>query len=190
VILLIIVLALTVWAILAIRKRSKKAQARRAEAERRTREELARMRKEASAEAARMREVIREQQRQAKEQERQAEMLEKHEAQINGLLFRIEQAEAIIAHHSEMLETLKAQRKTAQADLDKVKHDLFVLQYMADRASKDKDRAELTKQAQTLSRQKTTLENRVLTLNGKIFTSEQKIGKARFDKAEAERKIA
>lgn len=177
--------------VISIKRKRAKRNARRDAEDQRIREEIARMRKEADAEAKRMRSVIREQMQQRAEQERQAEMLAKHEAQITNLLFRIEQAEDIIAHNSEVLEMLSAQMDEAQKRFDDADRELFIIRYQLENAARltGKQRSELSAQYRRTEKQREQAQNKVITLKNKMFTSEMKIKKASADKAEAERKI-
>lgn len=177
--------------VISVKRKRAKRNARRDAEDQRIREEIARMRKEADAEAKRMRSVIREQMQQRAEQERQAEMLAKHEAQITNLLFRIEQAEDIIAHNSEILEMLSAQMDEAQKRFDDADRELFIIRYQLENAARltGKQRSELFAQYRRTEKQREQAQNKVITLKNKMFTSEMKIKKASADKAEAERKI-
>lgn len=158
--------------------------------------------------------LAREQIRMAAEQERQAALLEKHEEELRKLYFKIDQAEDIIAHHTEMLEMLNSQRDAVSAEIKEITDKISICEDELDvyKASKDSqfsgvdgallymDKFAIAKEQQGHSRKsadveklrkrKTTLEGRLLTLESKIFSTEQKIKKAEYDKYEAQRKIA
>lgn len=156
-----------------------------------------------------------EQIRMSKIQEQHSAQLAKHEEAINKLYFRIEQAEDIIAHHTEVLDLLTAQYEQVKAELDSINEKLFIANnglnpdeiargdkgawgmsddpeaYMdmfakaLDDKAKGKNKADTAK----LEKRKTTLENKILTLRNKIFTSEQKIKKAECDKYTATKRV-
>lgn len=176
------------------------------------------------AEQARQRE---EQIRQAEEQIRQMEMytqlsaqVMQNETEIRKLYFRIEQAEDIIAHNTEMLALFTSQRNSILSEIEsidkaiRIEHDLDVYNAMNDpkftnphgRTVGDGATAYMDMSAQSdgyksgtrrpkvdvekLRKKKTSLEAKLLSLNKSIFSAEQKIKKAEYDKYEAERKMA
>ena len=175
----IIIIALLIWAISSI---VKSASAKKAERERqkqiarlnaenaRRKAEAARIREEfrirqaeAKAEVQRMVAIEREQMRLAKESAKHEEMLLKHEEEIEKLKFRMEQAESDIEHWTEQLGNLYA---------------LLDIEQNAQIAS-------VPGSAQDAKHQR-----KIITLTNQIHTAENRIAKAKFAKAEAERKIA
>lgn len=175
----IIILALTIWAISAVIKSAKAKQAernrqaqiarinaenmkRKAEAQR-MREEFKARQLEAKLEVERMVAIEREQMRQAKEIEKHEAWLRKHDEEIAKLNFRISEAERTIAHFTPLFETLKAQ------------YDELTLKIKF-----YEQRGLLTGGA------KKELEK----VSNKLYAVETKINKAKFDKEQAERKIA
>ena len=175
----IIILALTIWAISAITKSVKAKQAernrqaqiarinaenmkRKAEAQR-MREEFKARQLEAKLEVERMVAIEREQIRQAKEIEKHEAWLKKHDEEIAKLNFRISEAERTIAHFTPLYDALKAQ------------YDELTLKIKF-----YEQRGLLTGGA------KKELEK----VSNKLYAVETKINKAKFDKEQAERKIA
>lgn len=175
----IIVLALAIWAISAVTKSAKAKQAernrqaqiarinrenaqRKAEAQR-IREEFKARQLEAKLEVERMVAIEREQIRQAKEIEKHEAWLKKHDEEIAKLTFRISEAERTIAHFTPLYDALKAQ------------YDELTLKIKF-----YEQRGLLTGGA------KKELEK----VSNKLYAVETKINKAKFDKEQAERKIA
>ena len=91
-----------------------------------------------------------------------------------------------------MLEVLSAQMENAQSNLKETETALYVVKYQLAKAQhlSEKKRADLSAQAAKLEKQKEQAQNKVITLKNKMFAAEQKINKAKFDKEQAERKIA
>ena len=175
----IILLALMIWAISSI---VKSASAKKAERERqrqiarlnaeakqrqieaaRIREEWKQRQAEAKIEVQRMVALEREQMRQAKELEKHEAMLRKHDEEIAKLTFKVEQATADIEYITEQLGELYALLDIAENQ-----------QMMAVPGSKADASAQ----------------NKVISLKNRIRTAEKKLDKAKFDKEQAERKMA
>jgi len=99
--------------------------------------------------------LLREQERQAKEQERQAAQLAKHERRIADLEYRMKQAEQDIAHYTETLGNLCALLDIEQAE-----------------------------QAAAVPGSKTDIkcQKRIITLNNQIHTAETRLNKAKHTK--------
>ena len=161
----LIIIGLLLWATLAIHKskKQKREALRRAEMDRRTKEQIARIRANAKVEAQRMRAVVAEQQKQAKEQARQAAILAKHEEEIEKLKFRMAQAESDIEHFTEQIANLYA---------------LLDIEMMAQSSS-------VPGSAEDAKHQR-----KIITLNNQIHTAETRLERAKFNKEQAERKIA
>ena len=98
-----------------------------------------------------------------KEQEKHAAMLKKHEEEIAKLKFRMAQAESDIEHFTEQLGNLYA---------------LLDIEEMA-RSSAVPGSAEDAKH-----------QRKIITLTNQIHTAETRLEKAKFNKEQAERKIA
>ena len=175
----IIILALTIWAISAATKsakakqmeRNRQAQIARINAENarhkaeimRVREDIRRREAEARAEVNRMAAIEREQMRQRKEQEKQAAMLAKHDEEIEKLKFRMAQAESDIEHFTEQIANLYA---------------LLDIEQMAQAS------------AVPGSKEDSKHQRKIITLTNQIHTAESRLEKAKFNKEQAERKIA
>ena len=141
-----------------------RAEQMRAKAEQqRIRDELKAQKTSAEAEIKRRIALEREQIRLAKEQQRQAEILKKHDEEIAKLTFKVEQATSDIEFITEQLSDLYALLDIAENQ-----------QMMAVPGSK----ADVSAQ------------NKVISLKNRIRTAEKKLDKAKFDKEQAERKIA
>ena len=161
-----------IWGMIA---RSRSAKQRKAEERRaaqiarinaenaKRKAEIARIKANAKAETARMVAIEREQMRQAKEQAKQAAMLAKHEEEIEKLKFRMARAESDIEHFTEQLGNLYA---------------LLDIEEMA-RSSAVPGSAEDAKH-----------QRKIITLTNQIHTAETRLEKAKFNKEQAERKIA
>lgn len=168
----LLILGGMIWGMIALIRSAKqrKAERRRAaqiariNAENAKRKaEIARIKANAKAETARMVAIEREQMRQAKEQAKQAAMLAKHEEEIEKLKFKVSQAEANIEYLTEQLGQYYAL--------------LDVLQ---------------NQQMSTVpgSKADATAQGKIITLQNKIHSAESRLEKAKFDKEQAERKIA
>lgn len=175
----LIIIGLLIWAMVSIAKdirrkreiaRINAENARRAAEQIRMKEEMRRRRAEANAEVQRVFRLEAEQMRQAKEQERiakeqakQAAQIAKHEEQLAKLEFRIAEAEHTIAHYEPVYKTLKAQ------------YDELTL------------KIRLYEQRGLLCG---TAKKDLVKVSDKLYQIETKLNKARFDKEQAERKIA
>lgn len=175
----IIILALTIWAISAVTKSAKQKRAernrqaqiarinaenmkRRAEAQR-MREEFKARQLEAKLEVERMVAIEREQIRQAKEIEKHEAWLRKHDEEIAKAQFTISKATSDIEHLTEQISEFYGLLDVLQNQ-----------QIMAVPGSK----ADITAQS------------KIITLQNKIHSAENRLNKAKFDKEQAERKIA
>ena len=175
----LIILGLLAWGISALirsmkqrrAERIRQAQIARINAENarrkaeiaRVREDIRRREAEARAEVNRMAAIEREQMRQRKEQEKQAAMLAKHEEEIEKLKFRMAQAESDIEHYTEQLANLYA---------------LLDIEEMAQSS------------AVPGSKEDAKHQRKIITLTNQIHTAETRLEKAKFNKEQAERKIA
>lgn len=113
----------------------------------------------------------------AREQARQAEILRKHEERIAKLEYRMSKAEDDILYLTETVETLETLRHPLAMELQKQKNQRWKNQKNGiEDARLDKSIADLTK--------------KVIQYDSKIHSARQKISKAEFDKAEAERQLS
>ena len=178
---ILIIIGLLLWAILAIHKskKQKREALRRAELDRRTKEQIARIRANAKVEAQRMRAVVAEQQKQAKEQARQAAILAKHEEEIEKLKFRMEQAEADILAEQNKLDHYTARLSALDEELAKINSDIEYYQLANKVDAEKKAKAEKAK-----------IEDKIFSFEEKVRACEKRMSKAVFVKEQAERKIA
>ena len=104
-----------------------------------------------------------EQMRQAKELEKHEAMLKKHDEEIAKLNFKVEQATSDIEYFTEQISSLYALLDIAENQ-----------RMMAVPGSKADE----------------TAQKKIVSLNNRIRTAEKKLDKAKFDKEQAERKLA
>ena len=128
-----------------------------------------RIRNAQAQQAAQMARLAKEQATQAKEQarlrreqERQAVQLQRHEEQLAKLEFRMEQAEADIAHWNEQLSALYT-----MLDYERMEQDACVAG----------------------GKEYVKHQKKIIMLTNQIHTAETKLSKAEFNKAQAEQRL-
>ena len=166
------------------RKREMARQARIAEEMRKDREERRRIAEEnkriAAEQIRQAKEQARleqEQRKQQAEQERQAAMLQRHEERISKLEYRVQTAEENILFLTDTIETLETLRHPLAMELQRLKNQRKKNQYNGIEDTR-------------IDRSITTLTKQVMQYDSKIHSARQKISKAEYDKAEAERQLS